>query len=82
MRRLVWLFAEHREAVETLTTLRAELVARDRVIQDLAEQLARAQARIGSPTELLENYRKDILQEEPFPNGQIPDHFWLTPEAV
>ena len=82
MSRLVWLFDEHRVAVAEINRLIALTGSQARTIEDLGSQLTLALSRPSAVPELLENYRKDILAEEPFKDGVIPDAFWLTPAGV
>ena len=82
MRNLVWLFAEHRDAVAEVNRLTALVDYQVHVISDLGVQLTLALSRPSSTPELLENYRKDILAEEPFKDGVVPDAFWLTPGGI
>ena len=69
---LVWLFAEHRELYQETLRLR-------QVIADLEKQL------LFKPSETIvdtmRRYSEEVLAEQPFPDGKIPDNLWLTPES-
>lgn len=66
---LVWLFPAHRQ-------LHAEVVALRQVVADLERQIAVSPA---NPTDLIRRYTDEVLSEQPFTDGKIPDELWLTP---
>mgnify|MGYP001588910959 FL=1 len=82
MSRLVWLFEEHRDAITEVNRLTALVGSQEHIIKDLGAQLILALSRPSSTPELLENYRKDILAEEPFKDGVVPEPFWLSPGSM
>ena len=78
---LVWLFPAHRRLNEENTELRLAIVDKDRVIRDLEAQLGAIASKSANPLDILDDYQRRVLSEEPFPNGQVPDNYWLTPET-
>ena len=89
--KLVWLFEEHRNAVKRLSeaeTSAAILTDRNlRLEADntrLVDNLSKMQDYVShitdqSPIDLFERYQKQVLQDEPYADGKIPDSEWLTP---
>lgn len=50
----------------------------------LTDTLAKMQEYVNqvatkSPIDLFEQYQKQVLQDEPYADGKIPDNAWLTP---
>lgn len=74
---LVWLFREHRDLHAAYTATRTQMLLLEQTIADLEAQLRRQAP--PSVDNLLENHRQNVLREEPFPDGKVPDGFWLTP---
>lgn len=67
---LVWLFPQYRAIVQ----VNQQLVHR---IEQLEEQLTRRPA-IETVDNLLKSFQEDVLAEQPFPDGKIPESMWLT----
>ena len=74
---LVWLFDEHRIAIARIAALEFTLSEKDRVIADLEAQL-RNRGPITFADEF-HRFKDEVLSEQPFPDGKIPEHFFLTP---
>lgn len=66
---VLWLFPAYREVVMQ----RDQLL---RVVEDLERHIA---SRPADATDLVRKYQDEILVEQPFPGGKIPDTLWLTP---
>lgn len=88
---LVWMFKEHRDAVARIAaaeTSCAIITDRNLRLEEdnkrLTEALEKAMVYVQaghskSPVDLFEQYQKQILQDEPYVDGKIPDNAWLTP---
>ena len=86
---LVWLFPAYREAVDRAS--RAENTAQSVMarVGELSADNSALVARVHeleqyilanqNPLDTFERYQKQILQEEPWEDGKIPDNAWLTP---
>jgi len=73
---LVWLFADYRNAVLKIQDLERE-VLKQRVLIEMYER-----APTTPPTSvdsLLKEFQDMILSEQPYPDGKIPEHAYLTP---
>lgn len=87
--KLVWLFDEHRQVVQELQQAQLQLelqsdkyiraVEDNKKLVEIVEQLRAALAAGPSQLGLFEQYQKEILQDQPYPDGKIPDSEWLTP---
>lgn len=62
---LLWLFKDYREAKDQIAYL-----------QKYAESL---EAALKQSPNLVDTYTKQVLVDEPFPDGRIPDDVWLSP---
>ena len=79
----MWLFKEHRETVFQLAEMQRQLDSQTRTIEDLERQLAQAvamaAARDMTVVDMFKEYQKEILTDQPFPDGKVPESMWLTP---
>lgn len=69
---LLWLFKAYRDLVFENQLLK-------RTIEDLHVQLTRNPSQ--STMDMIRHYQEDVLTEQPFPDGKIPENLWLTPET-
>lgn len=88
---LVWLFQEHRDLHAELQAKKVELeLLSDRYIRALEDTtnltgaIKKLQDYIAtqinhSTVDIFEKYQREILQDQPFQDGKIPDDAWLTP---
>jgi hypothetical protein len=82
LQQLVWLFAQHRALHEEVLGLRRTVQELDRIIQTQSHRIAAAPPPPPPTVEaikMLDSYAREVLQEEPFKDGVIPGHLWLTP---
>lgn len=91
MSKLVWLFEEHRQVVAALQQAEKDAaILTDRYLRleednkKLSDTILKMQEYVtqvqsSSPIDMFERYQKQILQDEPYDDGKIPDSAWLTP---
>ena len=70
MSSLVWLFQDYRDAVDEIHRLHGENAA-------LRFQLENQGT--GEHMRLLREFQEQALSDQPFPDGKIPDNYWLSP---
>lgn len=68
---LVWLFPQYRQLV-----LEREYLLR--TIADLEQQLQQRPQPDAVMVDMIKKYQDEVLVEQPFPDGIVPDNMWLT----
>ena len=66
---LLWLFKPYRDLVFENAALR-------QTIADLDAQLSNRPD--SGLQEMIKRHQEEVLSEQPFPDGKIPDNLWLT----
>ena len=77
MSKLVWLFADYRNAVLHIQELEREILKQRLVIEQYEKMPT--QALPTSVDSLLKEFQDMILSEQPYPEGKIPESAYLTP---
>mgnify|MGYP001568269885 FL=1 len=77
---LVWMFEEFRNAKECIAALEKALIEKDRIISDLESQLHnRGPITFMDEFSRFAHLKDEVLTEQPFADGKIPESFFLTP---
>jgi hypothetical protein len=87
---LVWMFRDYRDLYQRdlqrevlIDRLNEKIIALDEDNTKLADTVRKLQEYIAANPpnrlDLFEQYQKQILQDEPYVDGKIPDSAWLTP---
>ena len=78
---VAYFFAETRELFKANQQLLNAIAERDRIIENLKAQLTLAYTQPNMEVQdMFKKYQEEVLSEAPFPDGKVPDAFWLTPE--
>ena len=73
---VVWLFPQYRTAMAVIDSEQRRIETLERVIEDLSRQARHIPL---APETLLDDFKAAVLADQPFPDGKIPDHYWLSP---
>ena len=74
----LFLFRGHRELWEENISLKARIQELERYTYELKNATVQAAGKTDMEA-VLEEYRKSVLEEQPFEDNKIPEHMYLTP---
>jgi len=74
----LFLFRSYRELWEHNLLLKGRVAELERNIYDLME-IRKETTSAPQVETLLQEFRKNVLEEQPFDNNKIPEHMYLSP---